>query len=122
VIPLEEVSDFPGVAGIALQPRYTWLSLDRLEAAIQDDGDLRAYAQLRHKGWKRRTAWDHLEWNSKRGEAVDRRYRRFLEKVRASGFEYQMRDIEMDSGLSAASCTVVKERLEFRFIGHPRLR
>jgi hypothetical protein len=112
VIPLEEVSDLPlGVAGMSLQPRYTWMSVERLEAAIRDDGDLSAYAQLRHRGWKRRHAWTRLGWQAKRGEAVDRRYRRLLEKIRASGFEYQNREIEMVGGLSDASCTVVKERL-----------
>jgi hypothetical protein len=116
VMPLEEISDLP-VAGVALQPRYTWMSVERLEADIRDDEDLRAYARLRHKGWKRRAAWERLGWETNYGEAVDRRYRRFRAKVKASGFEYQTRNIEMHRGLTDASCTVVKERL--RFPVHP---
>jgi len=117
VVSLEEVFDIPGIAGVGLKPQYTWMSVARLEADIQDDEDLRAYAQLRHTGWKRRAAWERLGWKADFGEAVDKRYRRFRAKVKASGFEYQGRHIELDAGLCEASCTVVKERL--RIPVHP---
>jgi hypothetical protein len=117
LVPLEAVCEHPGVAEVASEPRYTWMSVASLEASIKDDEDLRAYAHLRHKGWKRRAAWERLEWAPNHGEAVDRRYRRFRAKVKAGGFEYQARDIEMGAGLSDASCSVVKERL--RIPVHP---
>jgi len=113
VMRLEEIADLPGVAEISLTPRYTWMSVARLEADIRDDKDLRAYVQLRSKGWKRRAAWERLGWEANFGEAVDRRYRRLLAKIKGSGFEYEVRNIETDCGLSDASCTVVKERLRF---------
>ncbi|MGA3024662.1 MAG: hypothetical protein ABSF98_07830 [Bryobacteraceae bacterium] len=117
VVSLEQVSESPRVAEVALQPRYTRISVAALEAEIQSDEDLRAYAHLRHQGWKRRAAWERLGWPAKYGEAVDRRYRRFLARVKASGFRHQTRNIEVDRGVFDASCTVVKERL--RIPVHP---
>ena len=110
VMPLEHVKDLAGVANYAL-PNWTWMSVPTLIAAVQDDGDLRVYTELRVKGYKPRPAWERLGWETKRGQAVDRRYRRVREKLKASGFEYQGRDIELGPGVSDASCTVVMERI-----------
>jgi len=111
VMPLEEVAELPGVVDQALLPRWTSMAINELQAAVQEDEDLRAFMELRLQGWRPRPAWEHLGWDACRGRAADRRFRRLREKVKASGFEHQSREIELSPGLSDASCTVVKERL-----------
>ena len=64
VIALEAVSDMGSVAEAGLRPRYSSASISALEAAIRDDEELHAYAQLRHTGWKREDAAD--SWGGRR--------------------------------------------------------
>ena len=115
-MPLEQVEDFAGVVHQALS-RQTWMSVPALIAAVQDDEELRVYTELRVKGYKPRAAWERLGWETKHGQGVDRRYRRLRKKLKASGFEYQTREIEFTPWSSDASYTVVKERL--RIPVHP---
>jgi hypothetical protein len=110
VIALEQISDMAGI-GEAVPPRQTTGLISRIEAHIREDEELREYAALRHAGWKRYLAWEHLGWDEKLGEAVDRRYRRLRSRLAASGFEYAPPEIAIPPGFSAASCTVVMERL-----------
>jgi hypothetical protein len=117
VLPLEEVSEFPAVAGESLLPQSTYMTVDQLRAAVREDEQLRLYMELRIKGYKPRAAWEHLGWEARYGRAIDRRFRRLRQKLKATGFEHQAREIELTPGLSDASCTVVKERL--RFAVHP---
>jgi hypothetical protein len=109
VVPLEEVSEVPGEAHA--MPRLRSMAVNALIAAVHDDEDLHAYTKLRLRGHSPRAAWERLGWATNRGQAVDRRFRRLRQKLKASGFEYQTREIELPPGLPDASCNVVKERL-----------
>jgi hypothetical protein len=117
VLPLEEVSEFPGVADESLLPQWTYMTVEELRAAVREDEPLRLYMELRFKGYRPRAAWVHLGWEALYGQKIDRRYRRLRQKLKATGFEHQSREIELTPGLSDASCTVVRERL--RFAVHP---
>jgi hypothetical protein len=97
-----------------LFPRRTETGLKALIAAVQLDEDLRTYMKFRLRGYRPRAVWDRLGWTQNHGKAIDRRFRRVREKIKASGFEYQPREIERLPGISGASCTVVKERLRIQ--------
>lgn len=112
VISLEQVGDIDAAAQLSL-PHRTWMSVGELMAAVRDDEDLRQYIELRLQGFKPKAAWERLGWANNRGLAVDRRYRRLRQKVKASGFEHQSREIELNPGTSDANVTIVKERLRF---------
>ena len=111
VLPLEEVSEFPGEVCRGLSPHSTAVRLNDLILAVEGDDNLLAYVKLRVRGYKPRAAWEHLGWSEVYGQAVDRRFRRARMMVKATGFDYQPREIELPPGLSDASCSVVKERL-----------
>jgi hypothetical protein len=111
VLPLEEVSEFPGEASRGLSPHWIAVRLNDLILAVEGDDNLLAYVKLRVRGYKPRAAWERLGWSETHGQAVDRRFRRARMMLKASGFDYQPREIELPPGLSDASCSVVKERL-----------
>lgn len=110
-LKIEEVAELPGEVNRALARRWTPMALETLIAAVRDDHELLDYMKLRFQGFGPRAAWERLGWSLNHGRAVDRRFRRARTRIKATGFEYQPREIERAPGISDASCMVVKERL-----------
>ena len=110
-VSLEEIAELPAEA--VCEPKYTQRSIAEFEAAVKEDPEVTEYvaAKVRFPSWRRDAIWRHLGWDDKRGDRVDRRYRRARTRIRELGGGIQCRDYCPPAGVSDANCTVYFEPL-----------
>jgi hypothetical protein len=88
---LEEIALTPDEA--LFERRFTERSVSELLKAAEDPL-LAAYvrARVRNPQWKRRDIWISLGWPEKTGKAVDRQYRRLLQRMKdlGAGMEWRV--------------------------------
>ncbi len=111
VISLEEIARTP-LEGL-LERRYSHHSLTELEAAAKEDPETAEYlaCKIHNPSWGLETISRHLNWDKKRGQRVDRRYRRLRKGLRDRGMGLQCREYRPPVGISEANFTVHFEQL-----------
>src|ERR1035441_10417851 len=87
-----------------LERRFTMRSVAELEAAAQNDIEMRDYVAYKvgYPDWQASELWHALGWDDARGKAVDRRYRRLLNQLRESGAGMEWRTAPV-AGLTSAT-------------------
>jgi hypothetical protein len=87
-----------------LERRFTERSVSELQKAAEVEPLLAKYvhARIRNPEWKRSDIWNSLGWSEKKGKAVDRRYRRLLQHMRAIGAGMEWRNLP-NPGISGGS-------------------
>ena len=101
VLPLEEIAEMP--ADAVLERRFTMRSVAELEAAAQNDIEMRDYVAYKvgYPDWQASELWHALGWDDARGKAVDRRYRRLLNQLRENGAGMEWRTAPVPGFTSA---------------------
>ena len=110
LIQLEEIAEMPDEA--LMEPRYTERSLSELRKAAEKSPDLKRYFDtlFRNPYWTLRDIGCCLGWSDNKARAVDRQYRRLLQRIKELGLGIEYRT-SPHSGVSHARQTTYFEVL-----------